>query len=196
MLGLEFDPPDNLRKIRAAYENWKKRLTAEQNTTVDPGRLSEIKSELEMDNYIAQVIENPKLRQVEAESLKQTRIEQLRLYTDIQRGDNFGTLQVNQSQIRKIKEKLKLSPATITATYKEQGFEVKPARTDKSIVETLNNFFIADSILAELRKNFADFQTVPDRKNYPWSSEVHNFYELAYYLENKIEPLRYFYKSG
>ena len=194
MLGLEFDPPDNLRKIRAAYENWKKRLTAEQNTTVDPGRLSEIKSELEMDNYIAQVIENPKLRQVEAESLKQTRIEQLRLYTDIQRGDNFGTLQVNQSQIRKIKEKLKLSPATITATYKEQGFEVKPARTDKSIVETLNNFFIADSILAELRKNFADFQTVPDRKNYPWSSEVHNFYELAYYLENKIEPSPDFYK--
>ena len=67
MLGLEFDPPDNLKKIRAAYENWKKRLTAEQNTTVDSTRLAEIKAELEMDNYISQVIENPKLRQVEAE---------------------------------------------------------------------------------------------------------------------------------
>ena len=41
MLGLEFDPPDNLKKIRTAYENWKKRLTTEQNTTVDPARLAE-----------------------------------------------------------------------------------------------------------------------------------------------------------
>lgn len=194
MLGLEFDPPDNLRKIRAAYANWKKRLTAEQNTTVDPGRLAEIKSELEMDNYIAQVIENPKLRQVESEALKQTRIEQLRLYIDIQRGDTSGTLQVNQTQIRRIKEKLKLSPATISATYREQGFEVKPARTDKTIMETLNEFFIADSVLAELRKNFSDFQTVPDRQNYAWSSEVHNFYELAYYLEKKVEPSPDFYR--
>ncbi|MBQ7198836.1 MAG: zinc ribbon domain-containing protein [Selenomonadaceae bacterium] len=194
MLGLEFDPPDNLKKIRAAYENWKKRLTAEQNTTVDSTRLAEIKSELEMDNYISQVIENPKLRQVEAESLKQNRIEQLRLYIDIQRGDTSGTLQVNQSQIKKIKEKLKLSPATIAATYKEQGFDVKPARTDKSIVDTLNNFFIADSVLAELDKYFAEFRKVPDRQNYAWSSEVHNFYELAYYLEHKIEPSAEFYK--
>ena len=194
MLGLEFDPPDNLKKIRAAYENWKKRLTAEQNTTVDPGRLAEIKSELEMDNYILQVIENPKLRQVEAESLKQNRIEQLRLYIDIQRGDTSGILQVNQSQIKKIREKLKLSAATITATYKEQGFEVKPARTDKNIINVLNNFFIADSVLAELRTYFAEFQTVPDRQNYSWSSEVNNFYELAYYLEHKTEPSADFYK--
>ena len=194
MLGLEFDPPDNLKKIRAAYENWKKRLTTEQNTTVDTGRLAEIKSELEMDYYILQVIENPKLRQVEAEALKQTRIEQLRLYIDIQRGDTSGTLQVNQTQIKRIKDKLKLSPATITATYKEQGFEVKPARTDKAIIERLNSFFLADSVLLELRKYFAEFQTVPDRQNYAWSSEVHNFYELAYYLEKKIEPSADFYR--
>lgn len=194
MLGLEFDPPDNLKKIRAAYENWKKRLTAEQNTTVDQGRLAEIKSELEMDNYILQVIENPKLRQGEAEALKQKRIEQLRLYIDIQRGENSGVLQVNQSQIKKIREKLKLSPTTIAATYKEQGFEVKTARTEKTILDTLNNFFIADSVLAELKKYFAEFQTVPDRQNYPWSSEVSNFYELAYYLEHKVEPSAEFYK--
>ena len=122
MLGLEFDPPDNLKKIRAAYETWKKRLTAEQNTTVDPNRLDVIKSELAMENYIAQVIENPRLRQHEAETLKQNRIEQLRLYIDIQRGDVSGTLQVNQTQIRQIKEKLQLSTTTIEATYREQGF--------------------------------------------------------------------------
>ena len=52
MLGLEFDPPDNVKKIRAAYENWKKRLTTEQNTTVDPARLAEIRAELQMDSYI------------------------------------------------------------------------------------------------------------------------------------------------
>ena len=46
MLGLEFDPPDKEKKIRAAYDSWKKRLTAEQNTTVDPTRLSEIRAEL------------------------------------------------------------------------------------------------------------------------------------------------------
>lgn len=194
MLGLEFDPPDNLKKIRAAYEHWKKRLTAEQNTTVETARLEAIKSELAMDNYITQTIENPRLRQHEAESLKQTRIEQLRLYIDIQRGDTSGTLQVNQSQIRQIKDKLKLSIATIEATYKEQGFEVKKARTDKSVTETLNNFFIADSVMAELRHNFAEFQTVPDEQNYPWSAEVNDLYEFAYYIENRIEPSADFYK--
>ncbi len=194
MLGLEFDPPDSLKKIQAAHVDWKKRLTAEQNTTVDSARLAVIKSELEMDNYITQVIENPRLRQREAESLKQTRIEQLRGYIDLLRGENPGTLQVNHSQIKQLKEKLKLSPATIEATYKEQGFEIKKERTNKSVVEVLNNFFISDSVMDELRKNFADFQKVPDEKNYPWSANVHNFYELAYYLENQTEPSADFYR--
>ena len=91
MLNLEFDPPDSLKKIRAAYENWKKRLTAELNTTVEPTRIGVIKSELAMDNYIAQIIENARLRQREAEALKQIRVEQLRLYIDLQRGNTSGT---------------------------------------------------------------------------------------------------------
>lgn len=193
MLGLEFDPPDNLKKIRAAYENWKKKLTSELNTTVDPNRLSVIKSELEMENYIAQVIENSRLRQHEAEVLKQNRIEQLRLYIDIQRGDNSGTLQVNQSQIRQIKEKLKLSVPTIEATYREQGFEIKRPRTAQTISATLNNFFISDAVMDELKKNFSDFQTVPDARNYPWSANVHDLYELAFYIEKQIEPSADFY---
>lgn len=131
MLGLEFDPPDNVKKIRAAYDAWKKRLTTEQNTSVDPARLAKIREELElqMDGYIARVLENPILRQAEADKLKQQRVEALRLYIDIQRGETQGTLQVNQSQIRQVRDKLKLSPATIEATYKEQGFEIKPAKT-------------------------------------------------------------------
>ncbi len=195
MLGLEFDPPDNLKKIRAAHDEWKKRLTAEQNTTVDPNRLSTIKSELEMDNYIVQTIENARLRHREADALKQQRTEQLRLYIDIQRGDTSGTLQVNGSQIKQIKDKLKLSIATIEATYKEQGFEIKNPRTTKSILETLTNFFLSDSVMADLGKNFAAFQKVPDEKNYPWSSEVHNFYEFAYYIENRVEPSPDYYKQ-
>ena len=194
MLGLEFDPPDNLKKIRAAYENWEKRLNAELNTTVDPNRAEEIKAELAMDNYILQTIENARLRQHEAESLKQKRVEELRLYIDLQRGDTSGTLQVNTSQIKQIKEKLKLSTATIEATYREQGFEVKPIKTEKSVTTILNNYFISDSVMADLRKNFIDFRTVPDEKNYAWSSEVNDLYELAYYLENKIEPSADFYK--
>ena len=194
MLGLEFDPPDNLKKIRAAYENWKKKLTAEQNTTVDPSRLQIIKSELAMDNYILQTIENPRLRHREAETLKQNRIEQLRLYIDIQRGDNSGTLQVNQAQIKQIKDKLKLNAKTIEETYKEQGFEIKSARTANSITETLNNFFISDSVMAELRKNFAEFQKVPDAQNFSWSNEVNDFYELAWHIEKKVEPSADFYK--
>lgn len=193
MLGLEFDPPDNLKKIRAAYEKWKKKLTAELNTTVDPNRLSVIKSELDAENYIAQVIENPRLRLHEAESLKQTRIEQLRLYIDIQRGDNSGTLQVNQSQIKQIKEKLKLSQATIEATYKEQGFEIKSARTNQKIMDTLNNFFLSDSVMSELRQNFSEFNQVPDSKNYSWSANVHNLYELAFYIDRQ-ESSADFYK--
>lgn len=194
MLGLEFDPPDNLKKIRAAYENWLKRLNAELNTTVDPDRAEEIKAELAMDNYISQTLENARLRQREAESLKQRRVEELRLYIDIQRGDNSGTLQVNSSQIKLIKEKLKLATATIEATYREQGFEVKPVKTEKSVTAILNGYFISDSVMAELRKNFAVFRTVPDEKNYAWADKVHDFYELAYYLEKQIEPSPDFYK--
>ncbi len=194
MLGLEFDPPDNVKKIRAAYENWKKRLTAEQNTTVDPTRLAEIREELQMDEYISLTLDNPRFRQREAESLKQQRVEVLRLYIDIQRGDTQGTLQVNQSQIRQIKDKLRLSVATIEATYKEQGFEIKPVKTTQKILATLNNFFLSDSVMEELRKNFSIFRTVPDEKNFPWSANVHDLYELAFYLENQIEPSADFYK--
>ena len=194
MLGLEFDPPDNVKKIRAAYENWKKRLTAEQNTTVDPMRLSEIREELQMDEYIALTIENPRFRQSEAESLKRQRVEELRLYIDIQRGDTSGTLQVNQAQIRQVRDKLRLSLATIEATYREQGFEIKPAKTAQKILATLNNFFLSDSVMEELGKNFAAFQTVPDKKNFAWSANVHDLYELAFYIENQIEPSPNFYR--
>ena len=194
MLGLEFDPPDNVKKIRAAYEAWKKRLTAEQNTTVDPTRLTEIRSELQMDEYISLTIDNPRFRQQEAESLKRQRVEELRLYIDIQRGDTQGTLQVNQSQIRQIKDKLRLGQSTIEATYKEQGFEIKTAKTAQKILSTLNSFFLSDSVMEELRKNFAAFQLVPDEKNFPWSASVHDLYELAFYIENQIEPSPDFYR--
>ena len=194
MLGLEFDPPDNVKKIRAAYDNWKKRLTAEQNTTVDPTRLADIRAELQMDGYIALTIDNPRFRQREAESLKQQRVEELRLYIDIQRGDTSGTLQVNQSQIRQVRDKLRLSQATIEATYKEQGFEIKPAKTAQKILATLNSFFLSDSVMEELRKNFETFRKVPDEKNFPWSASVHDLYELAFYIENQIEPTPDFYR--
>lgn len=193
MLGLEFDPPDKEKKIRAAYDSWKKRLTTEQNTTVDPTRLAEIRAELQMDGYISLTIDNPRFRQREAESLKQQRVEELRNYIEIQRGEAQGTLQVNQAQIRQVREKLRLSLPTIEATYRDQGFEIKPVKTAQTILATLNNFFLADSIMAELRKNFEVFQTVPDEKNFPWSAKVHNLYELAFYIENQIEPSPDFY---
>ncbi|MBQ7454432.1 MAG: zinc ribbon domain-containing protein, partial [Selenomonadaceae bacterium] len=194
MLGLEFDPPDNVKKIRAAYDAWKKRLTAEQNTTVDPTRLAEIRAELQMDGYIALTLDNPRFRQREAESLKQQRIEELRLYIDIQRGDTEGTLQVNQTQIRHVRDKLKLSTATIEATYREQGFDIKPAKTAQKIMATLNNFFMPDSVMDELEKNFAAFREVPDEKNFPWSANVHDLYDLAFYIEGQIEPSQDFYR--
>ena len=187
MLGLEFDPPDNVKKIRAAYENWKKRLSTEQNTTVDPMRLAAIREELQMDNYISLTLDNPRYRQREAESLKQQRVEELRLYIDIQRGETQGTLQVNKSQIRQVRDKLHLSLSTIEATYKEQGFEIKPAKTTQIILATLNNFFLSDSVMEELRKNFAAFQKVPDEKNFSWSATVQNFYELAFYITGQKE---------
>ena len=194
MLGLEFDPPDNVKKIRAAYEAWKKKLTSELNTTVDPSRLKEIREELLEDNLIAVTIENPRLRQQAAESLKKQRVEELRLYIDLERGDGAGTLQVNQTQIRQISDKLKLSRQTTEATYKEQGFEIKPALAAQKIMSALNNFFLPDSIMEELRKNFEAFRQVPDEKNFPWSSKVFDLYELAYYLEKEIEPSANFYR--
>ena len=194
MLGLEFDPPDNVKKIRAAYESWKKKLTSELNTTVDPTRLKEIREELLEDNLIALTIDNARFRQQAAESLKLKRVEELRLYIDIQRGDTQGTLQVNQSQIRQIRDKLKLSAATIEATYRSQGFEIKPALAAQKILSTLNNFFLPDSIMDELRKNFAAFRLVPDEKNFPWSKKIFDLYELAFHLENQIEPSPDFYR--
>ena len=187
MLGLEFDPPDNIRKIRAAHEAWKKRLTAEQNTTVDPMRLAQVREELQMDEYISLMIDNPRFRQQEAESLKRQRVEELRLYIDIERGDDGGTLQVNQSQIRQVRDKLKLSIATIEATYREQGFDIKPSKTAQKILSLLNNFFMNDSVLEELRKNFSAFQKVPDEKNFPWSAKVQDLYDLAFYIDGQIE---------
>ena len=193
MLGLEFDPPDKEKKIRAAYDNWKKRLTAEQNTTVDPTRLAEIRAELSMDGYISLTIDNLRFRQREAEALKQQRIEELRLYIEIQRGEAQGTLQVNQAQIRQVREKLRLSVPTIEATYREQGFEIKPLKTTQTILTVLNNFFLADSVMEELSKNFVVFRTVPDEKNFPWSANVRDLYELAFYIEDQIEPSPDFY---
>lgn len=194
MLGLEFDPPDNVKKIRAAYESWRKRLTAEQNTTVDPTRLSEIRAELQMDDYISMMIENPRFRQQEAESLKQQRTEDLRKYISLMRGDTQGTLQVNQTQIRQVREKLRLSVATIEATYREEGFVIKPNKTAQTILATLNGFFLSDSVMEELRKNFATFREVPDEKNFPWSAKVNDLYELAFYLEGLESSAKYYHQ--
>ena len=154
MLGVEFDPPDNIKKIKAAFEDWKKRLTTEQNTTVDVQRLSEIKEDLAMSNYIATIIDNPKFRQIEAEKLKEQRVEQLRLYIDLLLGDTGGTLQVTRAQMKKVSEKLRLSLSTVESTYKQKGFEIKTPRNKSYILKTLNDFFMSDSVMNELRKNF------------------------------------------
>ena len=118
----------------------------------------------------------------------------MRLYIEIQRGEAQGTLQVNQAQIRQVREKLRLSIPTIEATYREQGFEIKPLKTTQTILATLNNFFLADSVMEELRKNFKVFQTVPDEKNFPWSANVRDLYDLAFYIEEQIEPSADFYR--
>ncbi len=187
MLGVEFDPPDNIRKIKAAFEQWQKRLTDEQNTTVDGLRLAQIRDELAMSDYIMTVIDNPKVRAHEAEELKRQRVEQLRLYIDLLRGDTAGTLIVTQSQMKRVREKLRLSMLTIEATYREQGYEIKRAKTKNSIVTALNKFFMSDDVMNELAKNFADFNTVPDPRNYPWAASVRNLYDLAFRIE-KTEP--------
>ena len=50
ILGADFDPPDNIKKIKAAFDDWKKRLIIEQNTTVDAQRRIEIANEI-LDRY-------------------------------------------------------------------------------------------------------------------------------------------------
>ena len=194
MLGLEFDPPDNVKKIRAAYDSWRKRLTAEQNTTVDPTRLAEIRAELQMDDSIALMIENPRVRQQQAELIKQQRTEDLRKYISLMRGNSSGTLQVNQTQIRHVREKLRLSAATIEATYREEGFVIKPNKTAQTLLATLNGFFLTDSVMEELKKNFALFREVPDEKNFPWSANVKDLYELAFYLEGLESSAKYYHQ--
>lgn len=187
MLGVEFDPPDNIRKIKLAFEQWKKRLTDEQNTTVDTVRLAKIREELAMSDTISTIIDNPKLRAREADELKRQRVEQLRLYIDLLRGDTAGTLIVTQAQMKRVREKLRLSLLTIESTYKEQGFEVKKPRTKSVIINALNKFFMSDDVMNEIAKNLADFNTVPDPRNYPWAASVRNLYDLAFRIEH-TEP--------
>lgn len=187
MLGVEFDPPDNIRKIKIAFDQWKKRLTDEQNTTVDNARLAKIREELAMSDSIANIIDNPKLRSLEADDLKRRRVEQLRNYIDLLRGDTAGTLVVTQAQMRRVREKLRLSLLTIEATYKEQGFEVKRPKTKATLIAALNKFFMSDDVMNEIAKNLADFNTVPDPRNYPWAARVHDLYDLAFHIE-RSEP--------
>ena len=193
MLGVEFDPPDNIRKIKLAFEQWKKRLTDEQNTTVDSVRLTKIKEELAMSDTISTIIDNPKLRAREADELKRQRVEQLRLYIDLLRGDTAGTMIVTQAQMKRVREKLRLSLLTIEATYREQGFEVKKSRTKTAIVNALNKFFMSDDVMSEITKNLADFNTVPDPRNYPWAASVRNLYDLAFRIDH-TEPAVDFYR--
>ncbi len=193
MLGVEFDPPDNIRKIKDAFDRWKKRLTDEKNTTVDNARLEKIREELSMSDSIANIIDNPKLRSLEAEDLKRQRVEQLRVYIGLLRGDTAGTLVVTQAQMKRVREKLRLSLLTIEATYKEQGFEVKRAKSKSTITAALNKFFMSDDVLNEIAKNLADFNTVPDPRNYPWAASVHDLYDLAFRID-KTEPAVDFYR--
>ena len=87
--------------------------------------------------------------------------------------------------MKKVSEKLRLSLATVEATYKEEGFEIKSPRNKTSIVKLLNDFFMSDNVMDDLRKNFADFQTFTDFKRYPWAKDVNNLYELAYELDGR-----------
>ena len=186
VLGVDFDPPDNIKKIKAAFEDWKKRLTVEQNTTVDAQRRNEIADEISsMNNIMTAMVDNPQFRQIQARELKEQRINQLREYIAIIRKGAGGTLQVTRAQMKKVGEKLRLSISTVETTYKEEGFEIKNPRNKTSIVKLLNDFFMSDNVMDDLRKNFADFQTFTDFKRYPWAKDVNNLYELAYELDGR-----------
>ena len=194
MLGIEFDPPDNTKKIKAAFDEWKKRLTTEQNTTVDVQRLNEIKEQLAMSDKIIMLIENQRIRENVAKKLKEERIKQLRSYIYLLRDKSGITMQVTRAQMKKVSEKLKLSLATVEATYKQEGFEIKNPRNKNSIVKVLNEFFMSDSVMNDLRKNFIDFQTFTDFKRYAWSPVVNNLYELALKLDGR-EPVASSYRN-
>ena len=197
MLGVEFDPPDNIKKIKAAFEEWKKRLTTEQNTTVDAQRLNEIKEELAMSTYIATMIDNPRLRESQASKLKNKRVEQLRNYISLLRDDSGYTLQVTRAQMKKVSDKLHLSLSTVESTYKQEGFEIKKPRNKTSIVKVLNEFFMSDTVMIELYKNFEDFHTYTDFKRYPWAQSVNNLYDLAVKIDKSAyNPSSYRYLSA
>ena len=198
ILGLEFDPPDNIKKIKTAFEDWKKKLTAEQNTTVDAQRLNEIKRELAMSNSIENMIADPAQLKIQANKLKNKRIEQLRNYIIILLGDDSGsTLQVTRAQMKKVSEKLHLNISTVETTYKKAGFEIKSPRTKTAIIKKLNEFFMSDNIMDDLRKNFDDFNSMTDFNRYPWAANVKNLYDLAFKIDrSETTPSSYKYMSA
>ncbi len=198
MLGVDFDPPDNIKKIKAAFEDWKKRLTVEQNTSVDSQRRNEIAAEITtMSNVMAAMIDNPHLRQMQAKELKEQRVNQLRWSIATLLKGAGGTLQVTRAQMKKVSEKLRLSLSTVESTYREEGFEIKNPRNKTSIVKTLNEFFMSDNVMDDLRKNFNDFNTFTDFKRYSWAPTVKNLYELAAKLDKSDKiPNSYRYLSA
>ena len=99
--------------------------------------------------------------------------------------------------MKKVSEKLHLSLSTVEATYRQEGFEIKNPRNKTTIIKSLNEFFISDNVMGDLRKNFSDFKTTTDFKRYPWASSVNDLYELAAKLDKSVKkPNSYRYLSA
>lgn len=179
ILGVEFDPPDNIKKIKAVFEQWKKNLTAEQNTTVDAQRLNEVKRELSLSYEFEKLINDPANLKMQAASLKNKRVEQLKSYIILLCDDDGSMRQVTRAQMKKVSEKLHLSLSTVESTYKKMSFEIKNPRNKTSIIKRLNEFFMSDNVMDDLRKNFDDFNMMTDFNRYPWAASVRNLYDLA-----------------
>ena len=175
LLGLDFDPPEkNQRRIEKAINEWKRRTEDMlANETVESYRQS-LNEELSLFEDIVSVMNDVKLRNIEARALRQLKVRQLEQILDILMFGSGNSPIVTTAQIRSVCSKLKLSPKTVEEIYTSKGFSIsKPAAQ-----LNLDDYFLSSVIYGHLSTNLKRLKTLNSTK-YPWTSKINDMYDLA-----------------
>lgn len=182
LLGLPFDSPEaNERKFQRifseAFANWEKRTQDLVNNPTSPEQKAYYAAELALRDDILAVMGEKKSRNLEARALKDKKVGQLEQLLDIMLVGQGGTPEVTAAQIRNVCIKLGLAPKTVEDTYLRKGFEIQK----KTAQINLNDAFLGTVVFNEIEGNLERLRALNVPK-YPWSSKVHDLYELACYF--------------
>ena len=178
ILGLQFDPPEkNERRIAKAIEEWEKRVNDGIANAIDGKEQKILRDELALKPDMVALFKDNKLKNAEANALKEAKIEQLEKLIDIMSDGQSGTPVVTNAMIRDVQSTLKLQQSTIESSFKNKGYEVlKPKRNT-----LYKDAFLLNTTFDSLNSKIAKLKTMKSDK-YPWFSKVENLYDFACYF--------------